>query len=401
MAKFKYIARDPTGKLVKEVVAGTDPIKLREELEKKGYKVLKVEAVSSKGAGGLFAQKVKESDLALFSRQLGALISAGVGLAEALDILGEQLPNKTLQSALKSVKEDVAAGMPFHKALAKHSKVFPPFFVNLMEAAEESGNMDIMLERATQYYEKIAMIKRKVKSASWYPIMVVVISTIIVTGILAFIVPSFAQLYSSMGADLPGLTQMLIDASNALKNNLIEIIAFFILAFAGIKFLYSTAVGKRLFHTLFLKMPLLGPIFLKGALAKFGRTLSTLVAGGVPIIRALEIAGAVAGNVVIEGALKEAKVLVEQGKPLFEALDPKIFPSIFIAMVKVGENTGKMDEMLDTIANFYEDEVDRAVEGLIQTIEPMLMVFIGTIIAVILAGLYLPIFNLGNVVGGG
>jgi type IV pilus assembly protein PilC len=399
MAKYKYIARDPTGKLVKEVVTANDPIKLREELEKKGYKVLKIDAVSTKGVGGLFAPKVSEADLALFARQLGALISAGVGLAEALDILGEQLPNKTLQAALKAVKEDVAAGMPFHKALAKHPKVFPPFFVNLMEAAEESGNMDIMLQRATQYYEKIAMIKRKIKSASWYPIMVVVISSVIVIGILTFIVPSFAQLYSSMGADLPGLTQLLINASDALKNNLLEIFATIILVFALIKFLYSSRAGKKLFHTIFIKMPLLGPIFLKGALAKFARTLSTLVSGGVPIIRALEIAGAVAGNIVIEDALKEAKELVEQGKPLHESLDPKIFPSIFIAMVKVGENTGKMDEMLDTIANFYEDEVDRAVEGLIQTIEPMLMVFIGGIIAVILAGLYLPIFNLGEVVG--
>jgi len=399
MAKFKYIAKDPTGKLVKEIVAANDPIKLREDLEKKGYKVLKIDAIATKGVGGLFAQKVTEADLALFSRQLGALIGAGVGLAEALDILGEQLPNKTLQAALKSVKEDVAAGMPFHKALAKHPKVFPPFFVNLMEAAEESGNMDIMLERATKYYEKIAMIKRKIKSASWYPIMVIVISTVIVTGILAFIVPSFAQLYSSMGANLPALTQFLINASNMLKNNLQLIIAFVVLVFFGVKYFYSTSIGKRLFHTLFIRMPLLGPIFLKGALAKFGRTLATLVSGGVPIIRALEIAGSVAGNVVIENSVKEAKVLVEQGKPLYEALDPKIFPSIFIAMVKVGENTGKMDEMLDTIANFYEDEVDRAVEGLIQTIEPMLMVFIGTIIAVILAGLYLPIFNLGEVVG--
>jgi len=399
MAKFKYIAKDPTGKLVKEIVSATDPIKLREDLEKKGYKVLKIDTVAVKGVGGLFAQKVSEADLALFSRQLGALIGAGVGLAEALDILAEQLPNKTLQAALKSVKEDVAAGMPFHKALAKHPKVFPPFFVNLMEAAEESGNMDIMLERATKYYEKIAMIKRKIKSASWYPIMVVVISTVIVTGILAFIVPSFAQLYSSMGADLPALTQFLINASDMLKNNLKLIIAFVVLIFVGVKYFYSTPVGKRFFHTLFIRMPLLGPIFLKGALAKFGRTLATLVSGGVPIIRALEIAGAVAGNVVIESSVKEAKALVEQGKPLYEALDPKIFPSIFIAMVKVGENTGKMDEMLDTIANFYEDEVDRAVEGLIQTIEPMLMVFIGSIIAVILAGLYLPIFNLGEVVG--
>jgi len=398
MAKFKYVARDQTGKLIKDTIVAQDALRAREDLEKKGYKVLKLEAVTGKKVGGLFAQKVKEADLALFSRQLGAMISAGVGLAEALDILGEQMPNKTLAAALKEVKEDVTAGMPFHKALAKHSKVFPSFFVNLMAAAEESGNMDVMLQRATVYYEKIAMLKRKLVSASWYPAMVVVISTVIVTGILVFIVPSFAQLYASLGGELPFLTQMLINASNSLKTNLLLIIATVVVISVMIKIIYNTKVGKYLFHSLFLKLPLLGNIFLKGAIAKFARTLATLVSGGVPIIRALEISGSVAGNVVIEKALLKAKNDVEQGKPLYQSLDAKLFPPIFIAMVKVGENTGKMDEMLDTIANFFEDEVDRAVEGLVQTIEPLLMVFIGGIIAVILVGLYLPIFKMGELI---
>ncbi len=398
MAKFKYVARDQTGKLVKDTITAPDALNARETLEKKGYKVLKLEAVAGKKVGGLFAQKVKEADLALFSRQLGAMISAGVGLAEALDILGEQMPNKTLAAALKEVKEDVTAGMPFHKALAKHPKVFPTFFVNLMAAAEESGNMDVMLQRATVYYEKIAMLKRKLVSASWYPAMVVVISTVIVTGILVFIVPSFAQLYASLGGELPFLTQMLINASNSLKTNLLMIIATVVVISVVIKLIYNTKSGKYFFHTLFLKLPLLGNIFLKGAIAKFARTLATLVSGGVPIIRALEIAGSVAGNVVIERALLKAKDDVEQGKPLYQSLDAKLFPPIFIAMVKVGENTGKMDEMLDTIANFFEDEVDRAVEGLVQTIEPLLMVFIGGIIAVILVGLYLPIFKMGELI---
>lgn len=398
MPKFKYVARDQTGKVIKDAITAPDPIKAREDLERKGYKVLKLDAVSGKKVGGLFAQKVKEGDLALFSRQLGAMISAGVGLAEALDILSEQLPNKTLAAALKEVKEDVTAGMPFHKALAKHPKVFPTFFINLMAAAEESGNMDVMLERATVYYEKIAMLKRKLVSASWYPAMVVVISTVIVTGILVFIVPSFAQLYASLGGELPFLTQLLINASNSLKTNLIIIIATVVVFAVLVKVIYNTKPGKYFFHKLFLKLPLLGNIFLKGAIAKFARTLATLVTGGVPIIRALEISASVAGNVVIERSLMKAKDSVEQGKPLNQSLDPKLFPPIFIAMVKVGENTGKMDEMLDTIANFFEDEVDRSVEGLVQTIEPLLMVFIGGIIAVILVGLYLPIFKMGELI---
>jgi len=226
--------------------------------------------------------------------------------------------------------------------------------------------------------------------------MVVVIATVIVLGILTFIVPTFAQLYKGMGSELPFLTQFLIDASNFVKANILYIFAGIFGLFILNGYIYKTRAGKEFWHRVFLNLPLLGEIFRKGAVAKFSRTLSTLVSGGVPIIRALEIASTVAGNVVIEKSINKTKDEVEKGKQIYQSLDPKLFPPIFIAMVRVGENTGRLDEMLDTIADFFEDEVDRAVEGLLSTIEPLLMVFIGGIVGVILVGLYLPIFKLGE-----
>ncbi len=397
MPKFVYTARDKFGVLKKDTIYAPDVGTAESELTKQGYQILKIELAPKKEVSfDLFKPKVKEKDLAIFTRQLGAMISAGVGIAEALEILSEQIPNKTLADALKSVKEDVMAGMSLAKAMEKHPKAFPEFLVNLTAAAEESGNLDVILQRATTYYEKIAAIKRKLISASWYPAMVVVIATVIVLGILTFIVPTFAQLYKGMGSELPFLTQFLIDASDFVKSNILIIFGGLFGLFILNSYFYKTRVGKEFWHRIFLNLPLLGEIFRKGAVAKFSRTLSTLVSGGVPIIRALEIASTVAGNVVIEKSINKTRDEVEKGKQIYQSLDPKLFPPIFIAMVRVGENTGRLDEMLDTIADFFEDEVDRAVEGLLSTIEPLLMVFIGGIVGVILIGLYLPIFKLGE-----
>ncbi len=401
MPKFKYVARDKYGVVREDVIYAPDAGAAQMELEKRGFEEIKLQMAPSRELKfniDIFKPKVKEKDLALFTRQLGAMIAAGVGIAEALEILAEQMPNKTLAKALKEVQQDVVSGMSLSKAMAKHKRVFPEFLVNLIESAEESGNLDVILQRATTYYEKIAAIKRKIVSASWYPAMVVVIATVIVLGILTFIVPTFAQLYSSMGGELPFLTQMLIDISNFLKSNILFIIGGIFGLVILNKLFYNTKVGKEIYHRIFLHLPLLGNIFLKGAIAKFARTLSTLVAGGVPIMRSLEISSSVAGNVVIEKAVLEAKEKVEKGQEIYKSLDPKIFPPILIAMVRVGEDTGRLDEMLDTIANFFEDEVDRAVEGLISTIEPLLIVFIGTIVGVILIALYLPIFKMGELI---
>ncbi|RMD47636.1 MAG: type II secretion system F family protein [Aquificota bacterium] len=408
MPKFKYEARDNYGVLKKGIIKAYSIHEVEDLLKEQGLKEIKIHLIETekskkakkKGGISLFGGgKVKEKDLAVFTRQLGAMISAGIGISEALEIIAEQTPNKTLSDALFKVRDDVLSGTSLSKSMEKFPKVFPNFLVNLIASAEESGNLDIILQRATVYYEKIAAIKRKLISASWYPTAVLIIASLIVIGILTFIVPTFAQMYAGMGAHLPLLTQMLINASNALRENALYIIVF-VFAFFGINsYFYKTPAGKKIYHRIMLKLPLLGQIFLKGAIAKFARTFATLTAGGVPIMRALEISSKVVGNVIIEDAILEAKNDVEQGKALWTSLDSDLFPSIFISMLKVGEETGRIDEMLDTIAEFFEDEVDRAIDGLLSTIEPLLMVFIGGIVGIIIIALYLPIFKMGELIG--
>ena len=402
MPKFLYTARDKHGVLRRDSIIAPDINTAEAELVRQGFQEIKLKLAS----GGekqtflknFFKPRVKEKDLALFTRQLGAMISAGISIAESLEILAEQLPNKTLASALEDVKNEVLAGVSLAEAMKKHPNAFPPFLVNLISAAEESGKMDVILERATEYYEKIAAIKRKLVSASWYPITVVIVATLIVLGILTFIVPTFAKLYESFGSSLPFLTQMIINISNTLTENFLYIFLGITGIFILNMYFYRTPAGREFYHRLFLKLPILGEIFLKGAIAKFARTLATLINGGVPITRALDIAALVAGNVVIERAIRKARDDVEKGQAIYRSLDKELFPPIFIAMVRVGENTGRLDEMLDTTANFFEDEVDRAVDGMLSIIEPLLMVFIGGIIGVVILALYLPIFKMGELI---
>lgn len=403
MATFTYEARDQYGVLKKGTIEAENVEKAEEILKNQGFVYINIKVKSIKNKAekkeiSILTKKVKEEDLAIFTRQLGAMIGAGIGIAQALEILSEQMSNPTLRKALENVKNEVITGTSISKAMSKHPKVFPSFLVNLIAAAEESGKLDEILKRATIYYEKIAAIKRKIKSASWYPTAVLVIATIIVFGLLTFVVPTFAAIYNSMGGELPALTQLLIDVSNNLKSNLIYIIGFFIVFVVVNSYFYKTKAGKEFYHRLFLKIPLIGKIIHKGALAKFARTFATLINGGVPILRAIEISASVVGNVLIEKSLEKTKLDVEKGKELHQSLDKKYFTPMFIAMAAIGSNTGRLDEMLDTIANFYEDEIDREVDALISTIEPLLMVFIGSIVGFILIALYLPIFKMGELI---
>jgi len=405
--KIKYVARDAYGVKREGIIEAESLTDAEENLVLQGFQDIKLTITEKIGKGKkkgegitLFKPKVKEKDLAIFTRQLGALINAGVGVTEALEILSEQLPNKTLAQAIAKVKDEVVQGSSLSSAMKKHTNVFGEFLTNIIEAAEESGSLDVMLMRATEYFEKIAAIKRKIISASWYPAAVVTIATLIVLGILTFVVPTFAELYSGFGAKLPFLTQIILNASNFIKGNILYIIGGIIGFVFLISYLNRTEGGKKFFHRLLLRLPLLGEIFRKGAIAKFARTLSTLISGGVPIMRALEISSKVSGNVIIEKSIMKSKDEVERGRQLYQALDPEVFPAIFIAMVRVGENTGRLDEMLSTIANFFEDEVDRAVDGLLSLIEPLLILFIGTIVGFIIIALYLPIFKIGELITG-
>ena len=405
MGEFQFDARDKYGIRKTGVIEANSTEEAEEILKKQGFSSVSIKTKSLKEKQKLkgksttiLKKKVKEEDLAIFARQLGAMIGAGIGIAQALEILSEQMPNPTLKEALINVKDDVITGMSLSKSMQKHPKVFPPFLINLIAAAEESGKLDEILKRATIYYEKLAAIRRKIISASWYPAAVVIIATVIVLGLLTFVVPTFAEIYASFGGELPLLTQILINTSNSLKENILYVIGFFVIFVIMNRLIYKTYNGKKFYHKLFLKIPLIGKILHKGALAKFARTFATLINGGVPILRSVEIASTTVGNVLIEESLQKTKDEIEKGKPIAGSLDKKYFPPMFIAMAAVGENTGRLDEMLDTIANFYEDEVDREVDALISTLEPLLMVFIGGIVGFILIALYLPIFKMGELI---
>ncbi len=343
---------------------------------------------------------ISDRDISLFCRQLGAMVNAGVGIIDALEIVAEQMPNKKLAHATREVATDVSEGMSLSEAMSKHPDIYPELVINLVAVGEETGELDRALLRASEYYEKLAMIKSKIKSASFYPIFVLVVALVIVTGILYFLVPTFAEIYSGLGGALPLPTQMLINISNALRENVLQIVGGIILLSVGFRFLYTRNYEfKRAVHRFILRLPKFGDLALKSSMAKFSRTLATLFASGVSIERALEVAGKVAGNVIIKEAVDNVRKEVTEGQAMWSSMEStQQFPKLIIAMVKVGEETGRLDEMLDTIARFYEDEVDRTVEGLITLIEPALIVILGTIVGLILIALYMPIFKMGELI---
>ncbi|RUM27918.1 MAG: type II secretion system F family protein [Aquifex sp.] len=347
-----------------------------------------------------FFGKASDRDWSLLARQLSVLISAGVSLVEALELISDQISNKKLKKALLEVAKDIEEGSSFHAALQKRKDIFPEFIVNLVAVGEETGELDLVLRRAADYYEKIAFIKGKIKSASFYPSFVMLFSTTLVWGILTFVVPKFADIYKSLGGELPWPTRLLMNISLTLQQNLPYIFGSIILITLTFSILYKSNLSFReAVHKFLLSIPKFGDLFRKSAFARFSRTLSTLYSSGVPIERSLEITAKVVGFIPLEKAIEQAKNEVLEGKTLWMALQKTgTFPKMVIAMVRVGEETGNIDEMLNSIANFYEEEVDRMIEGLISLIEPLLIVILGVIIGAILIALYLPIFNVGSLI---
>ncbi|NPB08195.1 MAG: type II secretion system F family protein [Aquificae bacterium] len=406
MPKFKYKAITEDGRVVEGEGEFASLFDLMERLRRENLTLISSSEVSEKKGIKLelklpfSLKRVSDRDWSLFCRQLSVLVSAGVGIVEALELVADQLTNRKLQKALLEVAKDIEEGSSFYAALNKRRDIFPEFLINLVAVGEETGELDVVLRRASEYYEKMAFIKGKIKSASFYPTFVLVFAGLIVWGILMFVVPKFEEIYRSFGAQLPLPTQMLINVSNFLQENL----GLFILSLGVFVVVFSTLYSRspsfrETVHRVLLRLPKFGELFEKSALAKFGRTMATLFSAGVPIERALEIAAKVVGLIPIEKAVERAKNDVLEGKTLWSSLqNTGKFPKMIVAMVKVGEETGKIDEMLTTIATFYEEEVDRMIEGLISLIEPLLIVFLGTVIGLILVALYLPIFKIGELI---
>lgn len=361
------------------------------------------------GAGGSFMDKlkgfkigggVKNKDIVVFSRQFATMIDAGLPLVQCLDLLGSQNENPEFKRVIGEVKSSVEGGATFADSLRKHPKVFDNLYVNLVAAGEVGGILDTILGRLSGFLEKAEKLKGKVKSAMTYPGAVIVIATLIVTGLLIFVVPIFDSMFQSFGKALPMPTQMVVNMSNFLKTRWYIIIGVLVAIFFGIKYANNTPKGKRVIDTLLLRVPVVGDLIRKASTARFTRTLGTMLSSGVPILEALEIVANTAGNSVIREAIMQARVSLSQGKTLAEPLmESKVFPGMVIQMIAVGEQTGALDAMLNKIADFYEDEVDSAVEALTSLIEPMLMAFLGVAVGGLVIALYLPIFGLAGAAG--
>ena len=345
-------------------------------------------------------QRVKEKDIVVFARQFATMINAGLPIIQCLELLGEEEQNKTFAKIIKSIKEDIEGGSSLSDALKKHPDVFNELFINLVAAGEAGGILDVILNRLSAYMEKAMNLKRKVKGAMTYPISVLVIAIAVVTLLLYKVVPVFDDLFSSMGSALPGPTQFLVDMSRFVQNNILYMIGFIVFAVFIFRKYYRTEGGRLRIDRMVLKLPVFGMLLKKVAVAKFSRTLATMMSSGVPILDGLEIVSKTAGNKVVENTLMNTRRSISEGKTIAEPLSESgVFPSMVVSMISVGENTGALDAMLEKIADFYDAEVDTAVDAMTALLEPIMLVFLGGVVGGMIIALYLPIFSMAGAIG--
>lgn len=345
--------------------------------------------------------KVSTKDLVIFTRQFATMIDAGLPLVQCLDILSSQQENKGFKVVLTQVKADVESGSTFADALKKHPKVFDELYVNLVAAGEVGGILDTILNRLAAYIEKAMKLKSQVKGAMVYPVSIICIAIVVIAGLLIFVIPIFAGMFADFGKALPMPTQIVVDMSNFLKKWWWAIGGTGFGTFYSVKKYYATVGGRKVIDDLVLKLPVFGDLLRKVAVAKFTRTLGTMITSGVPIMDGLEIVAKTAGNKTIEAAIMKTRESISAGKTISEPLmQSKIFPSMVCQMISVGEATGALDNMLNKIADFYDDEVDSAVEAMTALMEPALMAFLGVTVGGIVIAMYLPIFSLAGAAGG-
>ena len=348
---------------------------------------------------GFFKSKghVTSKDLTLFSRQLSTLVGAGVPIVQGLAILEAQAENPAFKEVLTAVRTDIESGLSISDALKKHPDAFPELYTAMVKAGELGGILDTILERLTSYLENSEALKAKVKSAMMYPAIVLSICTVVTVFLMIFVIPTFEKIFASFGAKLPFLTQLLIDISNAMKKGVLLIVAFPFVAYKGFVKFYKTPAGQKFVDAKVLTLPIFGIILKKVAVAKFTRTLGTLVKSGVPIMQALETVAATAGNVIIADAVLATRESIREGGRMSEPLKKSgIFPNMVTSMISVGEETGSLDIMLAKIADFYDQEVDTAVKGLTSMIEPIVIVVMGVVIGTIVVAMFMPMFGLGE-----
>jgi type IV pilus assembly protein PilC len=345
--------------------------------------------------------KVTTKDLVVFTRQFATMIDAGLPLVQCLDILSKQQDNKTFKKILLDVKDRVESGSTFAEALARNPKAFDELYVNLVAAGEVGGILDTILNRLAAYIEKALKLKKQVKSAMTYPATIVSIAVLVISVILIFVIPAFEKMFADFGGELPMPTQIVINISNFIQNYILLIIGSVVGFFVGSKKIYATKRGRELIDKYSLRLPVVGVLIRKVAVAKFTRTLGTMISSGVPILDGLDIVAKTAGNRTVEKAIYQVRQSISEGKTIAEPLEKSgVFPPMVCQMIAVGEQSGSIDTMLNKIADFYDDEVDDAVSNLTAMMEPLLMLFLGTTVGGLVIAMYLPIFKLAGAAGG-
>lgn len=401
MAEWVWEARARTGEVRKGVMDADDKEAVNQRLRAQQLNPVKVKKKGIEIKLPQFGGGVTAQELVVFIRQFGTMIDAGLPLVQCLDILSSQGDNKQFCAVLKDIKGSVEQGATFSESLKRHPKVFDDLFVNLVAAGEMGGILDTILNRLGVYIEKRVKLQRQIRGALVYPIAVFCIAIVVLGVLLTMVVPTFEKMFADFGGTdkLPPLTKFVIGMSHGVVDKLPFIIPGGIAAFIGITWSYRTTRGKRFWHWLSLVFPAVGPTMRKIAVARFTRTMGTLLSSGVPILDALSVVSKTAGNVLIEQALRDVAEKITQGRTMAEPLaESKVFPSMVVQMIAVGEQTGALDVMLNKIADFYEDEVDVAVSALTAMMEPIMMVGIGGMVGFMLIAMYMPIFDIAGAV---
>ena len=348
----------------------------------------------------LVKPKVKAKDIMIFTRQFSTMIDAGLPLVQSLKVLSDQVVNTTFRSALRDINNSVQSGSTLSDSMRKYPKMFDELYCNLVSAGEAAGILDSILKRLADYIEKAEKLKRKVKSAMAYPAVVLLVAIGVVVVLLVWVIPVFQEVYTGLGSALPPLTQAVVNLSELLVNHFVVVSIAVVLSGVAFWKFVQTPVGKKIRDTVALKLPVFGDLLRKVAVAKFSRTLATMLQAGVPIITSLDIVASTAGNKVIEEAIIESRMAIAEGRSLTDPfLETGVFPPMVTQMIAVGEESGALDAMLSKIAEFYDDEVDAAVDTMTSLIEPMLIVFLGVTVGTLVIAMYLPIFSLGEAVG--
>jgi type IV pilus assembly protein PilC len=397
MASYAYTAINASGLELDGEVNAPDAGAAREALRQRGLVALSLDEQAAASQGlGLAIKKVKPKSLQVFSRQFATMIEAGLNVVTALVILEEQTEDKKLAKVITELRADVEGGLLLSEAMARHPRIFSRLFISMVEAGEAAGILDVVLDRVAFQIEKETRIKRRVKGAMMYPLMVMGFATLVLIGMLMFLVPIFVDIFAELGGDLPMLTQIVVNLSDILRNYYFIVFPVMGAMIYGFFRLKKTDRGRRVWDAFRMRIPFgVGAIVVKVGMARFSRTLSTLVAAGVDIIGSLEITGSTAGNSLIEDATAVVRERVHQGVPIAVPLeDEKIFPPMVSQMVRVGEETGELEKMLAKIADFYEDEVDSSIATLTSVIEPLMMIGVGMVVGVIIISMYMPMFKL-------